>query len=65
MKINVILIGGNGNENVKKAIEQNTNFARASCFFVQSLPSLHDYDIKIPNFMFYKGRAQKMRKFGS
>ena len=31
--------------------EQNSNFARASHFFAHSLPSLHDYDVKMLNFM--------------
>ena len=35
--------------------EQNSNFARASRFFAHSLPSLHDYDVKMPNFTFYGG----------
>ena len=35
------------NENGKK---QNNNFARASRFLYISLPSLHDYDVKLPNF---------------
>ena len=29
---------------------QNNNFARALRFFVHSLPSLNDYDVKMPNF---------------
>ena len=34
--------------------KQNNNFARASRFyFCISLPFLHDYDVKIPNFAFY------------
>ena len=53
---------GDGNEDVKKAIAldwQNNNFARASCFFVcVSLPSLHGYDVKMPNCKFYGGRKQ-------
>ena len=41
---------GDVNENGKKAIgldQQNNNCARASRF---SLPSLHDYDVKMPSF---------------
>ena len=42
------------NENGIKAIGldswQNSNFARISRFFLYiSLPSLHDYDLKMPN----------------
>ena len=47
---------GGGNENGKKATEldkQNNNFARAfHTFFYTSLPSLHDYDVEMPNFTF-------------
>ena len=39
-------------------IKQNNNFARASRFFVYSLPLLHDYGVKLPNFTFYGGRKQ-------
>ena len=46
---------GDRNENVKKKnssfIEQYNRFA----FVYISLPSLHDYDVKIPNFTFYGG----------
>ena len=31
---------------------QNNDFARASRFVYISLPSLHDYDAKMPNFTF-------------
>ena len=46
---------GDGNENGKKAkslICKNNTSARASHFFVHSLPSLHDYDVKIPILRF-------------
>ena len=46
---------GNSNENSKKAIGldwQNNNFAHALLFLYISLPSLHDYDLKMPNFVF-------------
>ena len=34
--------------------KQNNNFASASRFyFCISLPFLHDYDVKMPNFAFY------------
>ena len=42
---------------------QNNNFARASRFLYISLPSLHDYHVKMPNFTFYEGRKQAMTKF--
>ena len=44
---------GDSNENGDKAIgldKQTNNFARASRFLYISLPSLHDYDVKMPNF---------------
>ena len=45
---------GDDKENVKKAIGWSKNSARASRFFdIQVLPSLHDYDRKMPNFTFY------------
>ena len=56
------LSNGDVNENVKKAIDldwQNINFARASHIFVHSLPSLHDFDVKVPNFTFCGGRERK------
>ena len=33
--------------------KQINNFARASLFFGISLPFLYDYDVKMPNFVFY------------
>ena len=32
-------------------------------FLYISLPSLHDYDVKMPNFTFYGGRKQATTKF--
>ena len=54
---------GDSNENVKKKkkklnhrfIEQNNKFAGAHAFVYISLPSLHDCDVKMPNFTFYGG----------
>ena len=42
---------------------QNKNFARASRFLYISLPSLHDYHVKMPNFTFHEGCKQAMTKF--
>ena len=39
---------------------QNNNFARASRFLYISLPSLHDYYVKMPNFTFCEGHKQAM-----
>ena len=41
----------------------NNNFARDHAFLYISLPSLHDYNEKMPNFMFYGGRKQATMKF--
>ena len=56
------------NKNVTKATGldwQNNNFARASRFFVHffSLPSLHDYEVKLPNFTFFEGREHRTTAF--
>ena len=32
-------------------------------FLYISLPSLHDYDVKMPNFTLYRGRTQATTKF--
>ena len=54
---------GDGIENGKKSTgldwRQNNNFARASRFLYIPLPSLHDYDVKLPNFTFCGGREHK------
>ena len=58
---------GNENENGKKAIgldKQNNYFARVSGFSRYiSLSSLHDYNVKLPNFTFCRGREQKATSF--
>ena len=46
---------GHGNENVKKAIgliTKTTIFHLHHAFLYISLPSLHHYDVKMPNFTF-------------
>ena len=56
---------GDVNENGKKAIGldwQNNNFACAA-FFYNSLPSLHDYNMKVLNFTFSRGREHKTTTF--
>ena len=42
---------------------QNNIFARASLFLYIFLPSLHDYDVKEPNFTFCEGRERKTTTF--
>ena len=59
---------GDVNKNVTKATGldwQNNNFARASRFYVHffSLLSLHDYDVKLPNFTFFEGREHRTTTF--
>ena len=57
---------GDVNENAKKAIGldwQNNNLARVSRFLYICLPSLHDYDVKMPHFTFCGGRERKTTTF--
>ena len=52
---------GDGNQDVKKAIgllRKTTTLHVHHAFLYISLPSLHDYDVKMPNFMFYRGSTQ-------
>ena len=52
---------GNGNQDVKKAIRllrKTTTLHVHHAFLYISLPSLHDYDVKMPNCKFYGGRKQ-------
>ena len=55
---------GDGNKNGKKAIgldQQNNNVHHD--FWYISLPSLHDYDVKVANFTFCRGREHKKTTF--
>ena len=57
---------GDVNENVKKAIRwigRKTTLQVHNAFLYISLPSLHDYDVKMPNITFYRGRKQATTKF--
>ena len=57
---------GDGNEEVKKAmglISKTTILHVHHAFLYISLPSLHDYDGKMPNFTFHRGSTQARRKF--
>ena len=52
---------GDGNQDVKKAIgllPKTTNLHVHHAFLYISLPSLHGYDVKMPNCKFYGGRKQ-------
>jgi len=57
---------GDSNENVVKAIglinKPTTLHVHHTILYI-SLPFLHDYDVKIPHFMFYTGRKQATTKF--
>ena len=50
---------GNENENVIKAIvliSKTITFHAHPTLFCVHLSFLHDYEVKMPNFMFYRGR---------
>ena len=52
---------GDGNEDVKKAIgllRKTTTLHVHHAFLYISLPSLHDYDVKMPNCKFYGGHKR-------
>ena len=52
---------GDGNQEVKKLIgllRKTTTLHVHHAFLYISLPSLHDYDVKMPNSKFYGGRKQ-------
>ena len=52
---------GDGKEDVKKAIgllRKTTTLHVHHAFLYISLPSLHDYDVKMPNCKIYGGRKQ-------
>ena len=52
---------GDGNQAVKKAIgllRNTTTLHVHHAFLYISSPSLHDYDVKMPNCKFYGGRKQ-------
>ena len=57
---------GNGNEDVKKAIgllRKTTTLHVHHAFLYISSPSLHDYDVKMPNCKFYGGRKRATTNF--
>ena len=54
------------NENVKIAIGldwQNNNLYGHHAFSHISMPSLHDYNVKVPNFRFYRGPVTQDNNF--
>ena len=57
---------GDGKEDVKKAtglLNETSSLHVHHAFLYISLPLLHDYDVKMPNFTFYGGRKQATGKF--
>ena len=50
---------GEGNKNGKKAISKQQLCTCITPFLYISLPSLHDYDMRLPNFMFCGGRERE------
>ena len=57
---------GDGNRNSSKAIgliTKTTILHVHHAFLYISLPSLHDYDVKMPNFTLYRGSTQATTKF--
>ena len=57
---------GDGNENIKKAkglITKTTTLHVHHAFLNISLPSLHDYDVTMPNFTFYRESTKAKTKF--
>ena len=55
-----------GNGNATKAIgliSKTTILHVHHAFLYISLPSLHDYNVKMPNFTVYRGRTQATTKF--
>ena len=57
---------GDGNEDVKKAIgllSKTTTLHVNHTFSYISSPSLHDCDVKMPNFTFYGGRKLAAANF--
>ena len=67
MAVMVLILGsfsnddGDGNQDVKKVIgllRKTTTLQVHHAFLYISLPSLHDYDVKMPNCKFYGGRKQ-------
>ena len=55
------------NESGKKAIDldlsKTTTLHVHHAFLYISLPSLHDFNVKVPNFWFCRGREQKTTIF--
>ena len=57
---------GDGNRNATKAIgfiSKTTILHVHHAFLYISLPSLHDYDVKMPNFTIWRGSTQATTKF--
>ena len=55
------------NDSGKKAIDLDLSKTKTlhvhHAFLYISLPSLHDFNVKLPNFWFFRGREQKTTIF--
>ena len=61
-----IVATATANESVQRAISllsKTTTCSVHHALFLHFLPSLHDYEVKMPNFKFYLGRKQATSKF--
>ena len=54
---------GDSNENGKKTTTTTTTLHVHHAFLFISQPSLHDYDVKLPNFIFCGGHEHKKTTF--
>ena len=68
--VKFVLIGNlrsdDGDGNATKTIgliSKTTSLLVHHAFLYISLPSLHDYDVKMPNFTMYRGSTQAMTRF--
>ena len=52
-----------GNENTIGLMSKTTSLHVHHAFLYISLPSLHDFDVKVPSFTFYGGRKQATTNF--
>ena len=62
----LLILGSFGNENAKKAmglLSKTTTLHVHHAILYISLPSLHDYGVKMPDFTLYGGRKQATMNF--
>ena len=59
-------VDGNGNPTKAIGLISKTTISHVHhAFLYISLPSLHDYDVKMPNFTMYRGSTQATKKISS